>query len=167
MHGISTTTNVLLLQLGLLACADPGAMGTAWLGSLSSCSLKLGLLCPHGCCTPSSRPQGATGPPPPLSGVTQGSQVLVLPCGGVGMVFFLRERMTKGGNKIQRKTGRRTQYQRQRARNPEGEQPKSLFPQQLALTLLTLPGRRLPGCHRKRTRVCRGGCDFVSSSFAF
>lgn len=47
MHGISTATNaLLLLQLGLLACADPGAMGTAWLGSLSSCSLKLGLLCP-------------------------------------------------------------------------------------------------------------------------
>lgn len=40
------------------------------------------------------------------------------------------------------------QYQRQRARNPEAEQPKLLFPQQLAFPLLTPPSS--PGCHRMR-----------------
>lgn len=50
----------------------------------------------------------------------------------------------KGENKIQRKTRRRRQRRRQRARNPEAEPPELLFPQQLALPLLTVPGRRLP-----------------------
>lgn len=107
-------------------------------------------------------------PLPPLSGVTRGSHVRARSALWRWRdAFFLRERMTKGGNKIQRKTGRRMQYQRQRARNPEAEQPKLLFPQQLAFTLLTPPGRRSPCCHRTRARVHHGGWKFVISSFTF